>query len=117
MAPASPELSAHGCRMAGKFRQWERYASGTPYSVLSVNNALGILPGQISMVEGSQRVVGESGRTIPARLDSHVVCESAHANCNSLLVLSSSFGLLANFCLPVFGPADFFIWPGLFGIG
>ncbi len=31
-------------------------ASGTPYSVLSANNALGILPGQISTVEGSQRV-------------------------------------------------------------
>jgi outer membrane receptor protein involved in Fe transport len=32
------------------------FASGTPYSVLSANNALGILPGQISTVEGSQRV-------------------------------------------------------------
>jgi hypothetical protein len=32
------------------------YASGTPFSVLSANNALGILPGQISTVEGSQRV-------------------------------------------------------------
>lgn len=31
-------------------------ASGTPFSVLSANNALGILPGQISTVEGSQRV-------------------------------------------------------------
>lgn len=32
------------------------YASGTPFSVLSANNALGILPGQIATVEGSQRV-------------------------------------------------------------
>lgn len=32
------------------------YASGTPFSVLSANNALGILPGQVSTVEGSQRV-------------------------------------------------------------
>lgn len=32
------------------------YASGTPFSVLNANNALGILPGQISTVEGSQRV-------------------------------------------------------------
>lgn len=32
------------------------YASGTPFSVLSANNALGILPGQISTVELSQRV-------------------------------------------------------------
>jgi hypothetical protein len=31
-------------------------ASGTPYSVLSTNNALGILAGQVSTVEGSQRV-------------------------------------------------------------
>jgi outer membrane receptor protein involved in Fe transport len=31
-------------------------ASGTPYSILSANNALGILPGQISTVELSQRV-------------------------------------------------------------
>ncbi len=32
------------------------YASGTPFSVLSANNALGILPGQVATVEGSQRV-------------------------------------------------------------
>ncbi|MGH9948874.1 MAG: hypothetical protein ACRD6X_17005 [Pyrinomonadaceae bacterium] len=32
------------------------YASGTPFTVLNANNALGILPGQISTVEGSQRV-------------------------------------------------------------
>lgn len=32
------------------------YASGTPFTVLSANNALGILPGQVSTVEGSQRV-------------------------------------------------------------
>jgi outer membrane receptor protein involved in Fe transport len=39
------------------------YASGTPFSVLSANNALGILPGQISTVEGSQRVsVNPSGQ-------------------------------------------------------
>jgi hypothetical protein len=31
-------------------------ASGTPFSVLSTNNALGILAGQVSTVEGSQRV-------------------------------------------------------------
>ena len=38
------------------------YASGTPFSVLNANNALGILPGQISTVEGSQRVsVNPSG--------------------------------------------------------
>jgi outer membrane receptor protein involved in Fe transport len=29
--------------------------TGTPYSILNANNALGILPGQISTVEGSQR--------------------------------------------------------------
>jgi outer membrane receptor protein involved in Fe transport len=31
-------------------------ADGTPYSVLNANNALGILPGQIATVQGSQRV-------------------------------------------------------------
>ena len=31
-------------------------ASGTPFTVFNANNALGILPGQISTVEGSQRV-------------------------------------------------------------
>jgi hypothetical protein len=43
------------------FSDWQlsgvtTYASGTPFSVLSANNALGILPGQIGTVEGSQRV-------------------------------------------------------------
>lgn len=48
--------------VAGRFLSgWQlsavgTYASGTPFSVLSANNALGILPGQISTVEGSQRV-------------------------------------------------------------
>src|SRR5690606_28102043 len=43
------------------FGGWElaaigTHASGTPFTVLNANNALGILPGQISTVEGSQRV-------------------------------------------------------------
>jgi hypothetical protein len=43
------------------FSGWElapviTLASGTPYTVFSANNALGILPGQVSTVEGSQRV-------------------------------------------------------------
>lgn len=41
------------------------YASGTPFSVLSANNALGILPGQISTVEGSQRVSVNPGGIYP----------------------------------------------------
>lgn len=32
------------------------FATGTPFTVFNANNALGILPGQISTVEGSQRV-------------------------------------------------------------
>jgi outer membrane receptor protein involved in Fe transport len=32
------------------------FASGTPYSILNANNALGVLPGQINTVELSQRV-------------------------------------------------------------
>ncbi|MBX3297771.1 MAG: TonB-dependent receptor [Acidobacteria bacterium] len=43
------------------FGGWElamigNHASGTPFTIFNANNALGILPGQISTVEGSQRV-------------------------------------------------------------
>jgi outer membrane receptor protein involved in Fe transport len=40
-------------------------ASGTPYTVFNANNALGILPGQISTVEGSQRVSVNLGGQYP----------------------------------------------------
>jgi outer membrane receptor protein involved in Fe transport len=40
-------------------------ADGTPFHVLSNNNALGILPGQVSTVEGSQRVSINPGGTFP----------------------------------------------------
>lgn len=43
------------------FSDWQisavgTYSSGTPFTVFNANNALGILPGQVSTVEGSQRV-------------------------------------------------------------
>lgn len=40
-------------------------ADGTPYSVLNANNALGILPGQVATVEGSQRVSINPAGTFP----------------------------------------------------
>jgi hypothetical protein len=40
-------------------------ASGTPYTVFNSNNALGILPGQISTVEGSQRISVNPNGTYP----------------------------------------------------
>jgi hypothetical protein len=41
------------------------FASGTPYSILSANNALGVLPGQISTVELSQRVTLNQNGVFP----------------------------------------------------
>lgn len=40
-------------------------ASGTPYTVLNANNALGILAGQIGTIAGSQRVSLNPGGTFP----------------------------------------------------
>ncbi len=40
-------------------------ASGTPFSVLNANNALGILPGAVATVEGSQRVSINPGGVFP----------------------------------------------------
>lgn len=40
-------------------------ASGTPYSVINSNNALGILPGAVATVEGSQRVSVNPGGQFP----------------------------------------------------
>jgi outer membrane receptor protein involved in Fe transport len=57
----SPDLFKDNGALERIFGGWElstvvTLASGTPYSVLNANNALGILPGQVSTVEGSQRV-------------------------------------------------------------
>ncbi len=41
------------------------YASGTPFTVFNANNALGILAGQVSTVEGSQRVSVNPGGIYP----------------------------------------------------
>jgi len=40
-------------------------SSGTPFTVFNANNALGILPGQVSTVEGSQRVSINPNGTYP----------------------------------------------------
>ncbi len=52
------------------FSGWElttitTLASGTPYSVLNANNALGILPGQIATITDSQRVSINPGGQYP----------------------------------------------------
>lgn len=63
----SPEVFRGNGFLNRVFSGWEiasvtTYASGTPYTVFSGNNALGILAGQVSTVEGSQRVsVNPSG--------------------------------------------------------
>jgi Carboxypeptidase regulatory-like domain/TonB dependent receptor/TonB-dependent Receptor Plug Domain len=57
----SPEVFRSHSFLNRVFSGWElagvtTLASGTPYTVFSGNNALGILAGQVSTVEGSQRV-------------------------------------------------------------
>jgi len=57
----TPELFAGQRGLDRLFSGWElstitTLASGTPYTVLNANNALGILPGQIATIAGSQRV-------------------------------------------------------------
>jgi outer membrane receptor protein involved in Fe transport len=57
------------------------YSTGTPFSVLNANNALGILPGQISTVELSQRVsVNPSG----TRGTFSVPCVVGSAGCTTV---------------------------------
>lgn len=57
----SPDVFRGSAVLNRVFSGWEisgitTLADGTPFSVLNTNNALGILPGQVSTVEGSQRV-------------------------------------------------------------
>jgi outer membrane receptor protein involved in Fe transport len=57
----SPDIFRNNAILNRVFSGWElssvtTYASGTPYSVLSSTNALGILAGQISTITLSQRV-------------------------------------------------------------
>jgi outer membrane receptor protein involved in Fe transport len=57
----SPDVFRDNAFLNRIFSSWELAgvtvsSSGTPFHVLNLNNALGILPGQISTVEGSQRV-------------------------------------------------------------
>jgi outer membrane receptor protein involved in Fe transport len=57
----TPELFAGQRGLNRLFSGWQlsavtTLASGTPYTVLNANNALGILPGQIATIAGSQRV-------------------------------------------------------------
>jgi hypothetical protein len=57
----SPDVMRHSAILNRIFSGWEisgitTFADGTPFHVLSNNNALGILPGQVTTVEGSQRV-------------------------------------------------------------
>lgn len=66
-------------------------ASGTPYSVLNANNALGILPGQISTVEGSQRVSVNPNGTYP------LVSTPTAPNPNAYFIVNAAnSGILGN---------------------
>lgn len=67
------------------------YASGTPYSVLSANNALGITPGQVSTVEGSQRVSVNPAGIYP------LVSTPTAPNPNAYFIVNpTSSGILGN---------------------
>ncbi|MFN7943890.1 MAG: TonB-dependent receptor [Blastocatellia bacterium] len=65
-----PELFASHNVMNRLLSGWElsaitTLASGTPYTVLNANNALGILPGQVSTITDSQRVSINPGGQFP----------------------------------------------------
>lgn len=65
-----PELFKNITALNRALSGWEMttittLASGTPYSVLNNNNALGILPGAVPTVEGSQRVSINPGGVFP----------------------------------------------------
>lgn len=67
------------------------YASGTPFSVLSANNALGILPGQIATVEGSQRVSVNPNGIYP------LVSTPTAPNANAYFIVNAAnSGILGN---------------------
>ncbi len=67
------------------------YSVGTPYSVLNANNALGITPGQISTVEGSQRVSINPNGTFP------LVSTPTAPNPNAYFIVNAaSSGVLGN---------------------
>lgn len=65
-----PELFNNHRLMNRVFSGWElttitTLASGTPYTVLNANNALGILPGQVATITDSQRVSINPGGQYP----------------------------------------------------
>lgn len=67
------------------------YASGTPFSVLNANNALGITPGQIATVEGSQRVSVNPNGQYP------LVSTPTAPNPNAYFIVNAaSSGILGN---------------------
>lgn len=67
------------------------YASGTPFSVLNANNALGILPGQISTVELSQRVSVNPSGIYP------LVSTPTSPNANAYFIVNAAnSGILGN---------------------
>lgn len=66
-------------------------ASGTPYTVFNSNNALGILPGQISTVEGSQRVSINPQGTYP------LVSTPTSPNSNAYFIVhAANSGIVGN---------------------
>lgn len=78
------------------------YASGTPYSVINANNALGITPGQISTVELSQRVsVNSAGQyplvSVPCTLVTNPNCVNGQSNPNAYFIVNDAgSGILGN---------------------
>jgi outer membrane receptor protein involved in Fe transport len=95
---APPALAKGGNSLASSvvdrvINGWElsgitTFASGTPYSVLNANNALGILPGQVNTVQLSQRVsYNPNGTTLVA----------TPTNPNAIYIVNpSNSGILGN---------------------
>ncbi|MBI1762058.1 MAG: TonB-dependent receptor [Acidobacteria bacterium] len=82
-----PELFAGSPVMHRMLSGWElsaitTLASGTPYTVLNANNALGILPGQVATITDSQRVSINAGGQFPlvtgVRADGTLINPSAY---------------------------------------
>lgn len=92
----TPEVFKENALLNRVFAGWQlsgiaTYASGTPFSIINANNALGITPGQVSTVEGSQRVSVNPAGIYP------LVSTPTAPNPNAYFVVNStSSGVLGN---------------------
>lgn len=93
---SSPEVFKDNGFLSRVFNGWQlsaigTYASGTPFSVINANNALGITPGQIPTVEGSQRVSVNPNGQYP------LVSTPTNPNPNAYFIVNAAgSGILGN---------------------